>query len=87
MCIEAMIWAWDQPLSNTHDKFVLIALADGAFHDGSVDIKFDKLRHVTALSSDEIQQSIARLMAAGHLCRDAVKNPPFEYYMPFEGAV
>jgi hypothetical protein len=65
MSIEALTWAWKQPVKCSRDRLVLLALADHANDDGECYPNQDQIAAKAMCSVDSVQRSTKRLIAAG----------------------
>lgn len=70
MSVALMAWAMGLQVAAS-DKLVLLAMADGAGHDGFVLVRMDTLTASCSVSRKTVDRAVARLMRAGLLERHA----------------
>lgn len=67
-------WAWRERSVPSTAKFILLALADQAPDDGTVEINLDVLRSKTGLGRDAIRYALRYLEEQAYLVRDRLED-------------
>ena len=86
MSVKAMAWVWDQPI-NRDEKFVLLAYADHADHNGyNIFPAVASVAKKTGYSERSIQRITHKLIESGWLIEDGTSNyQTNKYHIPIYG--
>ena len=75
MSLRALTWAWEQELTNSSEKLVLLAIADHANDDGMCWPSMSHVAERCLLSTRQIQRITEQLVEYGLVSRERRKRP------------